>query len=285
MDFQYLARYGVEDLFRFSVLWHRKTYCHIASPQQSGTHWLSNLLATAICSEYDVPPPQHIADKVIIGHPKNETTYKHIPQLVRTHHAPSILVHSLPGRALFQFPKYIILLRDIRASLVSRFEKRKREKNVEFPDYLRDHRLFGRAHKWDIYKRIVFFNAWGRVAQLFPEQTCIVHYELLRQDTAGELERVWRFLELPVSNPAMFHHAAHNCSKEAMSRQEQPDRKRDLVRKDPRDPVEWFSQSDREYFTACCQRLLKHDFGYDFTNWESARLPPVRQQTAVARSA
>ena len=285
MDFQYLARYVREDLLRLSVLWHRKTFCHFASPQQSGTHWLSNLLATAICAEYDVPPLRHIADKVIIGHPKNEATYNHIPQLVRTHHAPSVLVHSAPVRAVCQFPKYVILLRDIRASMVSRFEKRKHEKDVQFPDYVRDHRLFGRSHKWDIYKRIVFFNAWGRVAKLFPEQTCVVHYEVLRQDTAGELERVWRFLELPVSNPGMFHQAASNCSKEAMSQQEPPGRTRKLVRKDSRDPVEWFTENDREYFTACCQRLLKYDFGYDFANWESARLPPVHRLSSKARCA
>lgn len=285
MEFRYGVRYVCDDLFRLSVLWHRHAHAYLATAQQSGTHWLSSLLASTICLEYGVPPLQHIADKVIIGHPRAPATYPHIPRLVRTHHAPSVLVHSAPARMLLTFPRYVVLVRDIRASMVSRFEKRKHECDVSFADYLRDHRLLKRAHKWDLYKRIAYFNAWGRVAQLLPGQTCVVHYENLRRDTPGELARVWRFLELPASDPTIFQRAAAECGKEQMSQKEAPGRKRDLVRKDAGDPVEWFSESDRRYFSDQCRRLLKHNFGYDFDDWASAKSPLGPVKSAALRAA
>lgn len=285
MQLQYALRYMQEDLFRLSMLRHRQADAYIATAQQSGTHWLSNLLAAAICEQYGIPPLQHIAEKVIIGHPHDPATYPQIPRLVRTHHAPSVLVHSPPARALLRFPKYVILVRDIRASLVSRYEKRKHEIDVRFSDYLRDHRLFGRAHKWDIYKRIVFFNAWGRVCEVMPERTCVVQYEHLRRNTAGELRRVWQFLELPTNDAGMFERAAAACKKERMSAKEAPDRTRNLVRMDDRDPVAWFSPADRDYFSACCRTLLTHKFGYDFEQWESAKALPAPVTSATRRVA
>ena len=281
MKTQYALRYASEDLFRLSMFGHRQAHAYLATAQQSGTHWFSNLLAAAICMQYGVPPLQHIADKVIIGHPRIPPTYPQVPRLVRTHHAPSLIVHSPPARALLKFPRYVILVRDIRASLVSRFEKRKHEIDIEFSDYLRDHRLLNRKHKWDVFKRIVFFNAWGRVAGLFPEQTCVLHYEHLRRDTAAELERVWRFLEFPVSDPGIFQRAVAQCSKEKMSEREAPDRTRNLVRKDERDPVAWFNEADRAYVTRCCNSLLKYDFGYDFSDWTTAKALP--QQTVQSK--
>jgi hypothetical protein len=285
MKLRYSVRYLQDDLFRMSVFWHRHADAYLATAQQSGTHWLSNLLAAAMCQQYELPPLKNIADKLIIGHPRDPVTYPSIPRLVRTHNAPSVFVHSPPARALVRFPKYVVLVRDLRASLVSKYEKRKHEIPVPFTEYLRDHRMFGRAHKWDLYKRIVFFNAWGRVQRLMPDQTCVVHYEHLRRDTSGELERVWRFLGLPVGDTALFQRAADACRKERMSEKEAPDRTRNLVRMDDRDPVEWFSNADRTYFSACCRKLLKHSFGYDFNRWETAKALPDAGPTLQRRAA
>jgi hypothetical protein len=282
MDLAYASRYLRHDLFRLSVFWHRKTDGHIVTGQQSGSHWINNLLAFVLSEEYGIPPLRHIDERIIIGHPRMARTYPQIPRLVWTHHAPSPLVHSAPMRALFQYPKYVLLLRDIRASLVGQYEKHKQDTSLSFSEYLRDHRLIGRSFKWDLDKRIVFFNSWGRVHELMPNRVLPVHYESLRRDAARELERVWRFLDLPVSDPTVFRRAADACSKENMSQNEPPVRTHNLVRRDERDPVEWFSASDRDYFSTRCAKLLKHPFGYDFTDWTSAKMgPPV----AVARAA
>lgn len=290
MNFTYLARYLRHDLFRMSLLWQRDADGYFATGQQSGSHWISNLMASAICIQYGVPRLEHIRDKSIIGHPRMEHRHAHVPRLVRTHHAPSPLVHCAPARGLLTFPKYVVLLRDIRASVVSRYERQTEEMaGVSFSDSLRDHSLLGRGTKWDLYKRFVFFNAWGDVARAMPEQTLLVHYENVRRDTAGELERIWRFLELPVSNPGMFAQATAECSKDRMAAADPHLRNIVLVRKDERDPVDWFSAEDREYFSARCAELLRHNFGYDFNDWSSAKKAPQStanaQQTGVARAA
>jgi hypothetical protein len=181
-----------------------------------------------------------------------------------------------------------VLLRDLRASIVSRFERQVEElAGISFSESLRDHSLLGRGTKWDLYKRFAFFNAWGDVARRLPEQTLLVHYENLRRDTAGELERVWRFLGLPVSNPGMFAQAAAECTKDRMAARDPHTKNIVLVRKDERDPVDWFSPADREYFSTCCRELLRHNFGYDFDDWSTAKRPPrsAETQSVVARAA
>jgi len=290
MNATYFARYLRHDLFRMSLLWQRDALGYFATGQQSGSHWISNLMASAICLQYGVPKLDHIRDKSIIGHPRMEQRDSGLPRLVRTHHAPSPLVHCAPVRSLLRFPKYVVMLRDMRASIVSRFERQTEElAGVSFSDSLRDHSLRARGTKWDLYKRIVFFNAWGDVAQRLPNQTLLVHYENLRANTPAELERVWRFLELPVSDPTMFAQATAECSKERMAERDPHLRNIVLVRKDERDPVDWFNPADREYFSARCAELLRHDFGYDFNDWTSAKKRPHSnahsQPTPLARAA
>src|SRR5262245_25276904 len=112
MDLTYASRYLRHDLFRLSVFWHRHAHGHIVTGQQSGSHWINNLLAHVIATEFKIPPLRHIDDRLIIGHPRVPRTYPQVPRLVWTHHAPSPLVHLGPMRRLFKFPKYVLLLRD-----------------------------------------------------------------------------------------------------------------------------------------------------------------------------
>jgi hypothetical protein len=56
------------------------------------------------------------------------------------------------------------------------------------------------------------------------------------------------------------------------------------VRRDDRDPVDWFSNADRTYFSACCRKLLKYSFGYDFNRWETAKGLPTAD-TCVTKAA
>lgn len=288
MNVTYLARYVRHDLFRMSLLWQRDADGYFATGQQCGSHWVSNLMASAISLQYGVKQLDHIRDKSIISHPRMHQRYPNLPRLVRTHHAPSPLVHCAPVRNAVKFPKYVVLLRDIRASIVSRYERQTEElAGISFSESLRDHALWGRSTKWDLYKRFVFFNAWGDVARRLPQQTLIVHYENLRRNTAGELERVWRFLDLPASDPGMFAQAAEDCSKDRMAARDPKLRNIVLVRKDERDPVDWFSEEDRAYFSKRCRQFLRHSFGYNFDDWSSAKNPPRLSEgdSPVARAA
>jgi hypothetical protein len=59
-----------------------------------------------------------------------------------------------------------------------------------------------------------------------------------------------------------------------MSANEPPVRTHNLVRRDERDPVDWFDANDRDYLSTRCAKLLKHTFGYDFADWTSAKNGP-----------
>ena len=85
MNLTYLSRYVRHDLFRLSLLWHRDAEGYFATGQQSGTHWISNLMAAAICLQYGVPKPAHIRDRSLICHPRLASRDAHLPRLVRTH--------------------------------------------------------------------------------------------------------------------------------------------------------------------------------------------------------
>lgn len=285
MDLRYTLRFLKDDLFRWTLFRHRDVHCHVVTGQQSGSHWLNHLLGEVICEQYGVPRPRHIDDRVLIGNPRFLKPLPGVPRIVWTHHAPSPIVHSAPCRLLLRFPKYVVLVRDIRAALVSRYEKRKHDFQMTFSEYLRELRLLGNPNKWDLLKRFCFFNAWGRVAELLPDGVHVVHYESLQRDTEGELRRAWEFLELPVSDPGVFRRACEASTKEKMSRNEEPGRRLDLVRKDERDPVAWFSEEDRRFFADQCRRYLRYPLGYDFANWTSAKLPPPAAARPARRAA
>ena len=285
MEFRYTARFLRDDLFRWTLFRHRDVDCHVATGQQSGSHFLNHLLAEAICLQYGVERPEHIDDRVLIGHPRDIKPRPDIPQFVWTHHAPSPVVHAAPIRSALRYPKYIVLVRDMRAAMVSRYEKRKADFRMTFSEYLRDQRFFANPNKWDLIRRTSFFNAWGRVSEVLPESVHVVHYESLSRDAVGELQRAWEFVGLPVGDPEIFRLAAEASTKEKMSRREEPGRRLDLVRKDNRDPVEWFDEADREYFSERCLRWLKHPLGYDYNDWSSAKHAPKSSQTPHKRAA
>ena len=285
MEFRFAARFLRDDLFRWTLFRHRDVDCHVVTGQQSGSHWLNHLLAEAICLQYGVDRPRHIDDRVLIGHPRDIKPRPDVPQFVWTHHAPSPVIHSIPFRNWLTFPKYLVLVRDIRAAMVSRYEKRKEDFQMSFAEYIREQRFFANPNKWDLIRRISFFNAWGRVRTVMPHNVHIVHYESLIRDAAGELQRAWEFVGLPIRDPDIFHRAAEASTKEKMSRREEPGRRLDLVRKDNRDPVEWFDQSDRQYFSRRCRKWLKHPLGYDYNDWSSARRAPETLHTEHERAA
>jgi hypothetical protein len=41
-----------------------------------------------------------------------------------------------------------------------------------------------------------------------------------------------------------------------------------IVRASERDPLEWYSAEDREYFMATVDAWLRNHFGYDYHDWK-----------------
>lgn len=54
-----------------SLLVHRSFDGHIVSMQQSGSHWVKNMLSNVLIQRYNLPPLAHIQDDSIVGHTKS----------------------------------------------------------------------------------------------------------------------------------------------------------------------------------------------------------------------
>ena len=264
---RHLYRIVRQDWPKLSLIRDHRVDCHIATMQQSGTHWLTHMLGVALAEAYGVPEPTDIDDRSLVGNHKHPAVYPHLPRIIQTHNIPSPLCHAAPLRTVLRFPRYVILLRDMRASLVSHYEKHHAPR-MRFSDYLRNSRVVGNSVRWDLWYRVRFLNAWRREIDRLPEsQTLIVCYESMQADPLSQLERVWSFLGLP-GREGLLQRAVERSTKDRMSRKESSNKQARVIRKSSRHPFEWFNSADRTYFASVCAGFLKDDFGYDYTRWD-----------------
>jgi hypothetical protein len=269
LDARIAYRFVGDELFKLSLLRDRHVDAHIVSMQQSGTHWLRHMLALVICREFGLPEPASFDDRSIVGSHKHAVAHRQIPRIVSTHNIPSPLVHAAPLRWALHYPRYVILIRDIRATLVSYYEKHHAHE-MPFSEMLRASRVVGKSVRWDLWRRIRFLNAWGRErSRLSPQRTIVVRYEDMQRETAGELSRVWSFLQLPPQSSAAFSDAVARSSKAHLAKQEDGRERPKIVHERKRSPLEWYSAEDRRYLTEVCARHLRHTFGYDYADWST----------------
>lgn len=250
-------------LFVVKTLRHRRVDCSIASMRQSGTHWLQYMLGLALAKLYDLPPPSHIKDKSIVGHPKSPAIYTQVPQIIYTHDYPHYFLRSRTLFRLFHFPKYLILVRDIRDALVAHYEKEKNEYNVDFSTFLRGD-VRGNKYRYDIWMRILFLNAWGAVVKRHPERIAILRYEDLLADTPGQLARVCDHFNITGVTPELMDDVVAAASKEEMVKLTGSNPHRRIVRNDPRSSGEWYTNEDLGFVTEVCRRNLNYTFGYKY---------------------
>ncbi|MEX2672013.1 MAG: sulfotransferase domain-containing protein [Phycisphaeraceae bacterium] len=267
-DASLVLRSLLVDLPNLSLLARRHWHAVLVTQHHSGTHWLIHMLTELMSQAYDVPGQADIDDMRVIVRHKEKPIFPQVPAIAHSHKIPSWLTHAVPFRWGVTYPRYVVLVRDIRASLVSLYEKHREEYNVPFTELVQADPLRRRFRK-DIWRDIRFFNAWARVKRLMPERILIVRYEDLKADTAGQLRRVWDHLELAAVTDEALAQAVENSSKQRMLAKQDAQRHGRVVRDDQRHPFEWFSEADREYFTRVCRRHLRDWFGYEFDCWET----------------
>ena len=122
----------------------------------------------------------------------------------------------------------------------------------------------GKRFNSDLWWCLRFYNAWGKVLENNPGTTMFIIYEDLTKDTFNILKNIAVFLELDL-NDDQIQFGIDEASKEKMGGKMSPDHLT-VVRKDSRNPDDWFSKEDKDFFVAACKDHLKHDFGYDFNS-------------------
>ena len=249
----------------FSLIKHRHCDGHIVSMHQAGTHWLKFLLASAIAHDYGIPGPRYNHANDIIGGPKDPATYPQIPRVISSHSIPHYCLRFRSAHWFLSLPRYVVLVRDMRFSLVSNFAKWQERYGEPFSVFLAGDPA-GHRYNSDIWWCIRFLNAWGRIHERMPDLVSITRYEDLARDPVETSERVSRHLGLHLSKTAVDIGIAA-ANKEAMATRDDPARPPGAVRKDGRDPLGRYSAEDRTLVETRCMRYLKYDFGYDYSDW------------------
>ena len=252
------------DISNFSLLKRRNFDGFMVSMHQSGTHWLKHILASALCHKYGLPPPKYSHANEVIGGVKEPRGYQQLPRIASTHSIPHILLRSKILRTKIGFPPYTVLVRDVRASLVSNYEKWKDHYVCDFSTFLRGD-VSGHRFDSDVWWCIRFCNAWGYISHRFPGETMVVKYEDLLAEPLPVLIRLNQFWALGLDESDL-EHGLGESTKEKMAKKKDPNTELGLtvVRKDERLPENWFNADDQTFFRQVCKEFLKYDFNYDY---------------------
>jgi len=253
-------------LGNFSLLQHRHCAGHLASMHQSGTHWLKFMLASALARHYGVPGPKYNHANDLIGGPHDRPEYPQLPRLLSAHSIPHPLLSLRITHAVWRLPPYAVLVRDIRASLVSNYEKWRARYDCPFSEFLRGDPA-GRRYNSDIWWCFRFLNAWEAVRRTAPERVLVLRYEDLQQDTPAGLARVAAHFGLALQAEDIAVGIAAG-TKDQMAAREDPARPKGAVNAGARAVADYFSAEDRQWFTAQCARYLASDYGYDYARWD-----------------
>jgi hypothetical protein len=287
MNLKHLQQIICRDLTQLSLARprNRRYDGFMVTMRLSGTHWLKHLLATVLAEQYGLPAPEHVDDHRTIGIPADPPIHvQGVPRIVHSHALPSPLVHAPPVGNLLQFPRYILLIRDLRAAEVSHYEKYKDRFPAKcFSEFLRSDagcKKYGKGIWW----KMRFLNAWNRVRRWQPDHVHVVHYELLRSDTHQQLRAICDYLGMTSISDDVLQRAIAASTKENMAQRENPDKPHKVVRQSRRDPVEWFSDDDRRFFNEVTSRYLHDPFGYDYTDWSTANAGPARPDAQAQES-
>lgn len=270
MSLRFLYHSLRRDVSNFSLIAHRDYTGFLVSMHQSGTHWLKHMLATGIAYQRGLPPPEFSHANDIIGGPRDPRRRPDVPPIASSHSIPHALLGLRTVRRFLRFPPYVVLVRDVRASLVANFEKWKEQYGCSFSDFLRGD-MSGRRFNHDIWWCIRFCNAWGGIAERYPAATLVVRYEDLAADTLRELRRIDAFWGLGM-NTAALRQAVAESSKEKMAQKVDPRTPPGLtvVRSDERPYAQWYKLDDRAFLTRTCSKYLRRGFGYDYAIWPVA---------------
>jgi hypothetical protein len=248
--------------------------------QNSGTHWIKWMLSHAIAHRYDVDPPRYFnndSSNDLIGHPKHQRIYPHLPRIASSHSIPAYAVDWAWLRKIRRPPPYAVVVRDIRDVLISNYEKWRPDYGVPFSRYVPgDPR--GKAFVCDVWWYMRFLNRWGDVARRHPEATLVLRYDDFRKDPLENLRRLARHFRLDLSDTDLLAGVAVG-SKEYMMARQDPQISERPIRPDGVEGAR-FSARDLEVLAGILGRNLRHDFGYRyFTEPRGFQIPATPHST------
>jgi hypothetical protein len=266
-----------DDLSRFHLLHYGRTVDgFLVSGHNCGTHWLRFMLSAAIAHKLDLPGPKRSSGPQsgdFIANARHPRRHPQAPVIGSSHHMPSRLVAALGRLGLYRLPPVVVLVRNIPDALTSYFCKWRNEKALGgLGEYV------GRGPSpqgVDLWWYIRFFNRWGLLRAVFPDQVLVVRYEDLQSDPDGWVRRIWAHWGVELSD-ADVAAAVALSSREAVAERLDPAYGETIV---PERQVRGETRLSWDEGAVVGLRLVAHlrcDFGY------SARLRRRRQAAREA---
>ena len=234
------------------------------SMHQSGTHYLKHIVACAIANKYGIPDPKFNHANDIFGGPKDAVVYEDIPRLISSHSYPHpTLILNLVHK-LFNLPSYVLLVRDIRHSLLSNYAKWSHVYDIPFSSYLR-----GESHSKkfnsDIWWTIRFLNGWGQIHKRMPKNIVILKYEDLLEEPFIQIDQLNRYWGLKLTRSSI-QYGIDQSTKSKMILKDDPKRPKGAVRNSQSD-LSAFTAEDKAYLEKICRSYLNFAAGYDYSKW------------------
>jgi hypothetical protein len=248
----------------------------LVTAQNSGTHWIKWMLSHALAHRYGVEPPRYFnndSSNDLIGHPKHERIHPHLPRIASSHSIPPYPLDWAWLRAVRRPPPYAVVVRDLRDTLVSNYEKWRSRYGVPFSRYVLGD-PGGKAFRTDVWWYMRFLNRWGDIAERYPDETLVLRYEDFRHDPLRNLDRLARHFRLDLSEADLLAGVAVGSKSFMMTRQDPAIAERP-IRADGASRVR-FTPRDLVALRRLLDRNLRHDFGYGYLDEPRGfQLPPL----------
>ncbi|HTW34519.1 MAG TPA: sulfotransferase [Rhizomicrobium sp.] len=277
MDNIFAWRNLKRDLSNYQLLHHRNVDGNLVTGMNSGTHWVTVMLATAIAKHHGLALPKYFSFTAagdLVGIPSALVRRPGIPAIALSHNHPAAPLAWPIVRKLLPIPKQVVLVRDIREVMISAYVKWFPEREIPFSDFVRGDPTNRRGYLCDVWWYISYLNRWGDVRAGAPDETLVVRYEDMVAEPALWLRRISDHFALNLSDHAIEAALALRDKDAALARRDPNDTERIIAAPEAKSDVR-FSEADLCELRSILSRHLRYDYGYDY-GLKDTPLIPIR---------
>ena len=254
------------DLSNFQLLHHRNVDGNLVTGMNSGTHWVTVMLATAIAKHHGLALPKYFSFTAagdLVGIPSALVRRPGIPAIALSHNHPAALLALPIVRKLVPIPKQVVLVRDIREVMVSAYVKWIPEREIPFSDFVRGDPTNRRGYLCDVWWYMSYLNRWGDVKACAPDETMVVRYEDMVAEPALWLRRISDHFGLNLSDRAIEAALTFRDKDAVIAKRDPSDVERVIAPPEAKADVR-FSEDDLRELRSILSRHLRYDYGYDY---------------------
>ena len=266
------------------MLHHRNVDGNLVTGMNSGTHWVTVMLATAIAKQHGLELPKYFSFTAaghLVGIPSALVRRPGIPAIALSHNHPAAPLAWPIVRRLVPIPKQVVLVRDIREVLVSAYVKWIPNREISFSEFVRGDPTNRRGYLCDVWWYVSYLNRWGDVKASAPDDTLVVRYEDMVAEPALWLRRMSDHFGLDLSDRAIEAALTLRDKSAVLAKRDPKDTEAVIALADAKAEIR-FSDEDLQELRSTLSRHLRYDYGYDY-GLEKISLIPVRGMTQRPR--